>query len=76
MDMGYTESHRACPEEPHCMELSNTKFSSSNNYPPVLTRFRLVINESTAQQMLCIGLSYAQYDGFCTDSILSELFYA
>ena len=41
-----------------------------------LTRFRLVINDSTAHQMLCIGLSHAQYDGFCTDSILSELFYS
>ena len=41
-----------------------------------LTRFRLVINDSTGHQMLCIGLSHAQYDGFCTDSILSELFYA
>ncbi|KAL8947888.1 MAG: hypothetical protein Q9222_005873 [Ikaeria aurantiellina] len=39
-----------------------------------LTRFRLLINEDTGDQRLAIGLSHAQYDGFCTDYILSGLY--
>ena len=39
------------------------------------TRFRLIINDTTGHRRLGVGLSHAQYDGFCTDSILSELFY-
>ncbi|KAL8712159.1 MAG: hypothetical protein Q9220_003593 [cf. Caloplaca sp. 1 TL-2023] len=40
-----------------------------------LTRFRLVVNQDTGDQRLSIGLSHAQYDGFCTDHILTGLYH-
>ncbi|KAL8946596.1 MAG: hypothetical protein Q9183_007886, partial [Haloplaca sp. 2 TL-2023] len=42
----------------------------------VLTRFRLIAHKETGHQRLAIGLSHAQYDGFCTDAIFSELYLA
>ncbi|KAL8679653.1 MAG: hypothetical protein Q9186_004064 [Xanthomendoza sp. 1 TL-2023] len=40
----------------------------------VLTRFRLVVNNDTSNQRLCIGLSHAQYDGFCTEVVLQDIY--
>ncbi|KAI4117411.1 MAG: hypothetical protein LQ345_002352 [Seirophora villosa] len=39
----------------------------------VLTRFRLLINTESGQQTLALGLSHAQYDGFCLPTILNNL---
>ncbi|KAK2590970.1 hypothetical protein QQS21_011349 [Conoideocrella luteorostrata] len=39
----------------------------------VLTRFRLLIDVDTGRQVLALGLSHAQYDGFCTPTILNDL---
>ncbi|KAL8996018.1 MAG: hypothetical protein Q9169_004365 [Polycauliona sp. 2 TL-2023] len=38
------------------------------------TRFRLVVDENTGDQRLGVGMSHAQYDGFCTDFMLSGLY--
>ncbi|KHO00453.1 Amino acid adenylation [Metarhizium album ARSEF 1941] len=39
----------------------------------VLTRFRLLIDAETGRQVLALGLSHSQYDGFCTPTILNDL---
>lgn len=39
----------------------------------VLTRFRLLIEERSGRQILALGLSHAQYDGFCLPGILNGL---
>lgn len=40
----------------------------------ILTRFRLLIEEGTGRQTLAMGLSHAQYDGFCLPTLLNDLF--
>ncbi|KAL8660627.1 MAG: hypothetical protein Q9202_006372 [Teloschistes flavicans] len=39
----------------------------------VLTRFRLCIDVTTGEQTLALGLSHAQYDGFCLSNIFNDL---
>ena len=39
----------------------------------VLTRFRLLIDTSSGGWTLAVGLSHAQYDGFCLSNILDDL---
>ena len=39
----------------------------------VLTRFRLLIDTTNGRQILALGLSHAQYDGFCLPTILDDL---
>ena len=39
----------------------------------VLTRFRLLIDTASNRQILAMGLSHAQYDGFCLPTILDDL---
>ena len=42
-------------------------------FDEVLTRFRLIVHKATGHQRFALGLSHAQYDGFCTDAIFGEL---
>ncbi|KID84996.1 tyrocidine synthetase 1 [Metarhizium guizhouense ARSEF 977] len=42
----------------------------------VLTRFRLLMDAETGRRVLALGLSHAQYDGFCTSTILNDLGWA
>jgi aryl carrier-like protein len=39
----------------------------------ILTRFRLLIDPLNGRQVLALGLSHAQYDGFCLPTILNDL---
>ncbi|KAI4127328.1 MAG: hypothetical protein LQ338_003251 [Usnochroma carphineum] len=39
----------------------------------VLTRFRLLIDRQSGRHTLALGLSHAQYDGFCLSTILNDL---
>ncbi|XWX00337.1 hypothetical protein V2A60_008357 [Cordyceps javanica] len=43
------------------------------SFGEVLTRFRLLIDADTGRRVLALGLSHAQYDGFCTPTILNDL---
>ena len=45
-------------------------------FDEVLTRFRLIVHKATGHQRFALGLSHAQYDGFCTDAIFGELYLA
>ncbi|KAI4088897.1 MAG: hypothetical protein LQ339_008634 [Xanthoria mediterranea] len=42
-------------------------------FDEVLTRFRLIVHKATGHRRFALGLSHAQYDGFCTDAIFGEL---
>jgi amino acid adenylation domain-containing protein len=42
-------------------------------FEEVLTRFRLLIDTGSDRQILALGLSHAQYDGFCLPTILDDL---
>lgn len=42
-------------------------------FKQMLTRFRLLINVKSGRQMLALGLSHAQYDGFSLPTILNDL---
>ena len=41
-----------------------------------MIRFRLVVHKAAGHQRFALGLSHAQYDGFCTDAIFGELYLA
>ncbi|TQV90890.1 HC-toxin synthetase [Cordyceps javanica] len=43
------------------------------SFDEVPTRFRLLIDADTGRRVLALGLSHAQYDGFCTPTILNDL---
>ena len=43
------------------------------SFGKVLTRFRLLIEVGSGRQVLALGLSHAQYDGFCIPVILKDL---
>ena len=62
------------PMDRMCCNLIDQDVPTSVQLGQIPTRFRLITNDVTGDQRLGIGLSHAQYDGFCTDSILSELF--
>lgn len=42
-------------------------------FKEVLTRFRLLIEAKSGRHMLALGLSHAQYEGFCLPTILDDL---
>lgn len=59
-----------------CCQLIDQDVKVPVQFGTVLTHFRLFIDSKTGHQRLEIGLSHAQYDGFCTDAIFSDLFFA
>ncbi|KAL8871747.1 MAG: hypothetical protein Q9174_002487, partial [Haloplaca sp. 1 TL-2023] len=59
----------------HCKTL-NADCTTPVKFAEILTRFRLIIHKSTGHKILAIGLSHAQYDGFCTDAIFTDLYHA
>lgn len=46
------------------------------SFGEVLTRFRLLMDVETGRRVLALGLSHAQYDGFCTPTILNDVGWA
>lgn len=43
------------------------------HFEEILTRFRLLIDTTNSRQTLALGLSHAQYDGFCLSTMLDDL---
>ena len=56
-----------------CCQLIDEDVNVPVQFGQLLTRFRLVIDIETGQQRLGIGLSHAQYDGFCIETIFSDI---
>ncbi|KAL8656289.1 MAG: hypothetical protein Q9226_002718 [Calogaya cf. arnoldii] len=42
-------------------------------FDQVLTRFRLLVDTTSGRRTLALGLSHAQYDGFCLQTVLEDL---
>ena len=60
----------------NCCDVLDDDCAMPVKFEEVLTRFRLIVHKETGHQRLAIGLSHAQYDGFCTDAVFSELYLA
>ncbi|KAL8640611.1 MAG: hypothetical protein Q9228_002487 [Teloschistes exilis] len=63
--------YRGSPEA-ICGKLDNSSLQPTC-FGRVLTRFRLCIDIATGEQRLALGLSHAQYDGFCLANIFQDL---
>ncbi|KAL8998121.1 MAG: hypothetical protein Q9169_002742 [Polycauliona sp. 2 TL-2023] len=63
--------HTGSPES-MCNELDRD-IQQPTCFDQVPTRFRLLIDTNRGQLTLAVGLSHAQYDGFCLSNILDDL---
>ncbi|KAL9594214.1 MAG: hypothetical protein Q9219_007157 [cf. Caloplaca sp. 3 TL-2023] len=59
-----------------CVETAQRVSGKPVTLGEIPTSFRLIIQKSSGHRRLAIGLSHAQYDGFCTDAIFSDLYSA